>query len=214
MNGRLQVGECALTVRTSELRIGEAPGVFGRCGRLQVGGCELQVRGCALRICPEGVAPPLPAPDTDAVFANWVLSVPELGTNIWTGQGTLTLDGTDYMGAPGILEVSGFGSSPDNDEETASLSLLLPSVEMRLQFLRDFGPKRCILSQVYSKDFGITWHRIPRRFVGRLSGPTVADDRYSITIVSRKYDVDRGEALHWPLFPELQSRRVLWPPPR
>lgn len=211
MPGLLQFVGLTLCIGDRRLRIGAPDDAAVRAGLLQVDSMQLRIGLRRLRIGPADDAPSIADVAPAATMANWVISVPDHGLYLWTGHGTLLLDGQEYMGAPGVLSVSGFSADPDGNEESASVELILPTTSARQTMLQDFGPKQCIITQVFSKDFGTTWRRVPRRFVGRLSGPVVSADKYKVDVVSRKYDIDRGETRHWPTFPILAHRRLRWP---
>ena len=78
-----------------------------------------------------------------------------------------------------------------------SASFAVPTPALRLAFMQDPGPLTVIIEWLVSLDQGLTWRKVPRKFVGRLSKPLIKDGIYTIEIETYGGDVDRGRPLKW-----------------
>lgn len=117
--------------------------------------------------------------------------------NLWTGEGDLTFDSVNYTGAGDLLAVNLIPLEAGIHERRASLELSVVSPAMRTALLDDPGPTKVEIRQIYSTDLGQNWTAVNRIFRGRLSNPRITSQLYSVDVVQRIVDIDRGRPLKW-----------------
>ena len=132
--------------------------------------------------------------------AHWLFEFDDQSLLVWTGAGELTLAGKTYVGVGGLASVSPVAAEAGEPERRVAITLsaILPA-DRRL-WLQDVGPKRVTLRQVYGRDDAdgnTVWRLVPRAYRGRLSAPRLQGGEYTIEIVSRIEDIDRGVPFFW-----------------
>ena len=117
---------------------------------------------------------------------------------VWTGQGSLTLDGADYAGGGKALAVSGAETRSGDPDKRLTITLSGIPTDIRSTFLQDVGPLPVTVEWVYSSDSGESWQKVPGvLFRGRLSTPVLSEGVFEIEIETERGDVDRGRPLTW-----------------
>ena len=117
--------------------------------------------------------------------------------NLWTGEADLTIGGVTYTPTNIVESVTIAGGQLPNSETRITLRLFATTDELRTSFLQDPGPAQVVLRQVVSVDDGTTWTLVPRAFTGRVSGPELQGDRYSVDLVDRLGDPLRPRPRFW-----------------
>ena len=122
----------------------------------------------------------------------------EIGTGhyFWSGEGQLVFDGNTYTGSH-FVTLSPAEATVGAPRKRMTASFRVFSADLRAAVLQDPGPLPVEINWIYSTDQGQSWTRLPRKFVGRLSSPTIQNGIYTIEIETYGGDVDRGRPLKW-----------------
>ena len=118
------------------------------------------------------------------------------GERFWSGTEPLTLDGATYLAAA-FIELSAVETGLNQPRRRLTARFDVSHPELREHMLVDAGPVTIEIGWVASMDHGLTWQRVPRRFVGRLSRPTIQDGVYTAELETYQGTVDRGRPLTW-----------------
>ena len=135
--------------------------------------------------------------------------------NFWTGNAPIFFNGQTFgdesigrgtLSPPSPVEFSAFGElisvsllplEAGLNESRATLQLAAVESRMRQLLLQDPGPAKCEIYQIYRQETGGAWSVVPRIFRGRLSNPKINRQTYSVDVVQRIADLDRGRPLKW-----------------
>ena len=119
-----------------------------------------------------------------------------LHDRIWTGEGTLTFEGHDWIGVGAIVAVSEAKAEFGAPSSRLELAIAATDPAVRAAAERDPGPRRCELRWIYATD-GETWQAVPRRHVGRLSAPVLGETTFSVTLELESGDRDNLAPVMW-----------------
>ena len=126
-----------------------------------------------------------------------LLTLTELDEHFWTGTGDLDYAGQIYSGLGDFLDlaVSADSLAPTTRRARARISTTNPA--LRAAVMQDTGPYEISAQWIWSEDFGKTWNKLPRSWVGRLSNPVLHDGIYEVEIETWQGDADLGYPLYW-----------------
>ena len=144
---------------------------------------------------------------TGAVQAHWSFEYADGSFYAWTGGADLTIDGRTYLGIGAIARLTSMPVEAGEPEKRATITLSAIPPEQRQFWLREaVGPHDVIVRQLISRD-GRSWQFIPRMFRGQLSSPRLQGGAYSVDIVYRIININRGRSVFW----SHESQRRLYP---
>ena len=118
---------------------------------------------------------------------------------IWSGTTDLVFEGETYLGLGSVMNIGPIELNEGAPDTRTAISLNLGTVQApeRAVFFQDPGPIKIELNFIFSKDNGETYHRLPRRFLGRLSRPRFHHGIYTTDIEVTNGDIDRGVVTYW-----------------
>ena len=117
--------------------------------------------------------------------------------HFWSGSGDLDYDGETWRGAYGVVEVSETEQDISAPSQRVTITVGIADNTLRAALLQDEGPVVVELRWIYSTDSGLTYVPLPRRFMGRLSRPTMSDGLYRAELETYDGDIDRGRPKYW-----------------
>ena len=117
--------------------------------------------------------------------------------HFWSGSGDLDYDGETWRGAYGVVEVSETEQDISAPSQRVTVTVGIADNTLRAALLQDEGPVVVELRWIYSTDSGLTYVPLPRRFMGRLSRPTMSDGLYRAELETYDGDIDRGRPKYW-----------------
>ena len=132
----------------------------------------------------------------DPPYAHWLFRYDDGTFGAWTGDHAIEIDGVEYIGIGGIVSISGATAEAGVPQTQLKITLSGIDTTQRGLWLHDIGSKKATVEQIVSCD-GVSWQKIPRAFRGRLSAPKLQGGEFSINVVKRVADVDRGRPLFW-----------------
>lgn len=128
----------------------------------------------------------------------WTIGYVGTDYNFWQGVGELEFEGKTYMGAGSVIEISPFQSDLQHAPRRMTVRVALAKdASIRAAFMQDDGPVPIRVEWLFSKDNGLSWKKMPLRFVGRLSNPTMQNQVLTVEIETFSGDVDRGVTRIW-----------------
>ena len=133
--------------------------------------------------------------ESGEIRVHWLATF-ETGERFWSGAESLTFDGKTYLAAS-FIELSAVETGLGQPQRRLTARFDVSHPELREHLLVDAGPVTIEIGWIASLDHGLTWQRVPRRFVGRLSRPTIQDGIYTAEIETYRGTVDRGRPLIW-----------------
>ena len=119
------------------------------------------------------------------MWGAWTLAITGLVaqdevTRVWSGDGTLVLDGESWASSDGLVSV-GRATIPSEGVSSLEVSVDGSSPLFRSLLLQDKGPLRCEVAWLVS-DTGLVWNNTSFKFVGRLSAPVISNNAYTFEI--------------------------------
>ena len=138
----------------------------------------------------------LPGDAAPMPMVGWAANFVGTPYRYWSGEGELTLGGHAYEGRS-FINISAYETSLDAPDVRLTASFAVADTADREPFLQDPGPLPVEIEWIHSSDGGHTWIALPRKFVGRLSQPTLHEGVYSIEIETYSGDVARGHPKRW-----------------
>lgn len=126
----------------------------------------------------------------------WIAHFPTTNRRFWSGDFELTFGGNTYEAASGIrlTDVTDQLGSPDRRVQ-AFFRVSDPA--LRAVFLQDIGPEPVTIEWIVSSDRGISWTRLPIKFVGRVSMSNIDKGLFSCDLETYTGSVDKGRPMSW-----------------
>ncbi len=129
------------------------------------------------------------------IFLQYLAEV--AGHYLWSGEGTLQFRSQAWTGIGNFVSVSPPELKAGVADRRMTLSFSVADQALRQAALASAGAHEVLLRVIFSRDYGKTWHEVPRSFRGVASRPRISGGVFSIDVESVLGDVSRGIPRYW-----------------
>lgn len=103
----------------------------------------------------------------------------------WTGQGKVTIDGDEYDGKYGVIQIGDLIAK--SGDQTGTMQLVMQGDYQK--YINDIGPARTVIRWIYRESISDDWTLVPHVFEGYLNGYRFVDTTIVFRLANSLEDI-------------------------